>query len=273
MSTTLQTSSYLTRQEVPTDPNDPLLSEYGWSEVGKGITRILMGYFIAVVGTAAGVGVLILSMYGHEMGLFAKGNKNTMELIATAGVLLIGVMSLLSYSLILAGKWRCLMNAPERHAARWLIFGCMLCMVIGPVMNILTSLGGDGANNYKQFQHYKEGVHLTFDSVGTIIQLLGTILSLVSTTLFVLFLRAVACCFRSKFLTSIIHLYLLFSALLIGVSAQMIFVMPRVMTRPEVFLGLAAGWLACVLGYVFLVFCTRVCIANGSSRIRSPLAV
>jgi hypothetical protein len=273
MSTTLQTSSLLTRAETPTDPNDPLLSEYGWPEVGKGITRILIGYFIAVVGTAAGIGVFMLSIYGHEMGLFAKGNKNTMELIATAGVLVIGVTSLLSYSLILAGKWRCLMNAPERHAARWLIFGCMLCMVIGPVMNILTSLGGDGANNYKQMQHYKDGIHLTFDSVGGILQLLGTILSIVSTLLFVLFLRAVTCCFRSKFLTSMIHLYLLFSALLIGVTSQLLFALPRTLTRPEVFLGLAAAWLACVLGYVFLVFCTRVCIATGSSRIRSPLAV
>jgi len=273
MSTTLQTSTYLTRAEAPTDPNDPLLTEYGWPEVGKGITRILIGYFVAVVGTAAGIGVFLLAIYGHEMGLFAKGNKNTMELISTAGVLLIGVTSLLSYSLILAGKWRCLMNAPERHAARWLIFSCMLCMVIGPVMNILTSLGGDGANNYKQLQHYKEGIHLTFNSVGSILQLLGTILSVVSTTLFILFLRAVGCCFRSRFLTSMIHLYLLFSALLIGVTAQLIFALPRTLARPEVLLGLAAGWLICVLGYVFLVFFTRVCIATGSSRIRSPLAV
>lgn len=273
MSTTLQTSTLLTRAEAPTDPNDPLLSEYGWTEVGKGITRILIGYFIAVVGTAAGIGVCMLGIYGHEMGLFAKGNRNTMELIGTAGILLIGVASLASYSLVLAGKWRCLMNAPERYATRWLIFACMLCMVVGPLMNILTSLGGDGANNYKQFQHYKDGVHLTFDSAGSILQLLGTVLSIVSTMLFVLFLRAIACCFRNRFLTSMIHLYLLFSALLIGVTAQLLFGMPHALTRPEVLFGLAGGWLTCVLGYVFLVFSARICIATGSSRIRSPLAV
>jgi hypothetical protein len=273
MSTTLQTSTYLTRSEVPTDPNDPLLSEFGWPEVGKGLTRILMGYVVAFLGTAAGVGVFVLAIYGHEAGLYAKGNKNTMELITTAGLLVIGVSSLASFSLVLAGKWRCLMNAPERNAARWLIFACMLCMVIGPFMNILTSLGSDGANNYKQFQHYKEGVHLKFDSVGGVLQLLGTILSIVSTMLFVLFLRAITCCFRSRFLTSIIHLYLLFSALLIGVSAQMLFAMPQTLTRPEVILGLLAGWLAWTAGYVFLVFSTRICIASGSARIRSPLAV
>ena len=105
MSTTLQTSTYLTRAEAPTDPNDPLLTEYGWTDVGKGITRILIGYFVAVVGTAAGVGVFLLAIYGHEMGLFAKGNKNTMELISTAGILLIGVASLASFSLVLAGKY------------------------------------------------------------------------------------------------------------------------------------------------------------------------
>src|SRR6266699_2741301 len=122
MSMTLQTSSLITQTSTPGDPSKPLQAEFGWTEVGKGLTRILIGYFIAVLGIAAGVAVLLLAAYGHQHEAVAKGNKNTTLLILMLAIGLIGLSSLFSYGFILAGKWRCLMNAPERHAAKWLIF-------------------------------------------------------------------------------------------------------------------------------------------------------
>jgi hypothetical protein len=190
------------------------------------------------------------------------------------GTGLIALSSLFSYGFILAGKWRCLMNAPERHAAKWLIFSCMLCLVIGPALNILTSMGGEGAQNYKQIRKIQEGTaDLKFNSVGGILQLLGTVLSIVSALVFVLFLRAIACCFSSRILLAIIYLYLLYSALLLGITGQLFFASPKSLTRPDVALALGVGWLLSGLGYLFVVFVTRICIARGTALIRSPLAV
>jgi hypothetical protein len=273
MSMTLQTSSLITQTSTPNDPGQQLQSEYGWTEVGKGLTRILIGYFIALVGTIMGIGVLMFAALGHETQQVAKGNQNTMLLIVMLGGGLLVLSSLFSYGFILAGKWRCLMNAPERHAAKWLMFACLLCMVIGPVLNILFSLAGEGANNYKQLRNVPEGAAvLKFDSVGSILQLLGTVLTVISSALFVLFLRAVGCCFNNRFLVTVIHLYLVYAALLIGITGQLVYTSPRTLTKPEVLLGWGAAWVIGGLGYVFVVFLTRICIAHGAGRIRSPLA-
>lgn len=272
MSMTLRTSSLITQTSTPNDPGKPLQSEYGWSEVGKGLTRILIGYFIAVVGAAAGAGILLLAVYGKEMQLVSTGNKNTTLLIVMLGAGLIGLSSLLGYGFILAGKWRCLMSAPERNGAKWLVFSCILCMVIGPVLNVLCSLGGEGYNNYKQLRYVREGTaDVKFDSVGSILQLVGAVLSVISSKFFLLFLRAVGCCFNNRFLVTVIHLYLLYSALLLGVTGQIIYASPRALTRPEILLGLIAGWVLSALGYVFVVFLTRICIAHGTCHMRSPL--
>src|SRR5260370_21264952 len=203
MSMTLQTSSLITQASTPGDLSRPLQSEFGWAEVGKGLTRILIGYAIAVVGTTFGVGVFVFAAMGQQTQAVPKGNQNSKLLIFMLGIGVLALTSLFSYGFILAGKWRCLMNAPERHAAKWLIFACMLCMVIGPVLNILFSLGGEGANNYKQLRQIREGAAVVrFDSVGSILQLVGTVLSLASSVLFVLFLRAVGCCFNNRFLVA-----------------------------------------------------------------------
>src|SRR5205807_1482356 len=65
------------------------------------------------------------------------------ELIALAGFGVMGVAGMLSYAWIMVGKWRCLMNAPERHNAKWLMFAAMTCLGMSPALTgVGASLGG-----------------------------------------------------------------------------------------------------------------------------------
>ncbi len=275
MTMSLQTSMLLTRAENPSAPKNPLQVEYGWREVGKALTKILLGYFILVVGSIAGACLFVLALHGRELEILPKGaNKNLVEVLIIFGSLAIGLSCLLSYGMVMVGKWRCLMNAPERRAAKWLMFVCMLCLLVGPVMNALFSISGAGADNYRALHKGREGVaDVKFDTTGAVLQLVGAAISLASTVLFVLFLRAVGSCFNSTVLVSGTHLYLLYLALLVGGTVQVMLNGEKSLAKPEIVMALGLGWLGFAVGYVLIILATRICILNGLSRVRSPLAL
>src|SRR5204863_2302728 len=58
------------------------------------------------------------------------------------GLAILKVSGLLAWGLILAGQWRCLMSSSERKGARWIIFFCMTCVVMGPVLHMVAWFGG-----------------------------------------------------------------------------------------------------------------------------------
>jgi hypothetical protein len=165
------------------------------------------------------------------------------------------------------------MNAPERRQAKWLMFTCILCMLVGPVLNGIFSVSGEGADNYRALKKGRDGVALIkFETVGPILQVVGAVIGLVSSVLFIFFLRAVASCFNSTVLVHGIHLYLLYLALLIGGTIQIAVRGEKALAKPEIVLMLGLGWLGLAVGYVLIIAATRSCIFNGLSRVRSPLA-
>src|SRR5262249_36979461 len=133
---------------------NPLQSEFGWHDVGKGLTRILVSYFMLVLGIAIGVGLVLIAVFGQELEIIDKGKnaRNQIELLVLLGVGIAVISSLVSYGFLITGKLRCLMNAPERCAAKWLMFCCILCLATGPALNILSSLTGEGAQNIKELR-------------------------------------------------------------------------------------------------------------------------
>jgi hypothetical protein len=274
MTMSLQTSLLLSQADKPNSPNNPLRVEYGWREVGKALTKILLGYFILVVGTIAGGCLFVVALRGRELEILPKGgNKNTVDVLIIFGALVTGASSLISYGMVMVGKWRCLMSAPERRAAKWLMFTCMLCMLVGPAMNVMFSVGGAGADNFRALKKGYDGMEdVKFESTGAILQLVGLAMSMSSTVLFVLFLRAVGSCFNSKVLVSAIHLYLLYLALLVGGTVQVSLLGPKVFMKPDIIMALGLGWLGFVVGYVLIIVATRICIFNGLNRVQSPVA-
>jgi hypothetical protein len=226
------------------------------------------------VGSIAGGCLFVVALHGRELEILPKGgNKNTVDVLIIVAALVTGATSLISYGMVMAGKWRCLMGAPERRAAKWLMFTCMLCMLVGPMMNVAFSVFGAGADNFRAIKKGYDGVEdVKFESTGAILQLVGFAMSLSSTVLFVLFLRAVGSCFNSNVLVSAIHLYLLYLALLVGGTVQVSLMGPKTLMKPDILLALALGWLGFVVGYVVIIVATRICIFNGLNRVQSPLA-
>jgi hypothetical protein len=274
MPTSLQTSMLFTQAENPNAPKHPLRIEYGWREVSGALTKILLGYFILVVGCIAGACVFVVALRGRELEILPKGtNKNTVELVMWVGGLLLAASSLISYGMVMVGKWRCLMNAPERRAAKWLMFTCILCMLVGPVMQVMFSVGGEGADNFRALKKGEDGVEdVKFEAAGAVLQLVGLAISLSSTVLFVLFLRAVGSCFNNTALVNGIHLYLLYLALLVGGTVKVTLGGPRILMKPDVLMVLGFGWLGFAVGYVLIIVATRICILNGLTQVRSPVA-
>jgi hypothetical protein len=270
----LQTSMLFTQAENPNAPNNPLRIEYGWREVSGALTKILLGYFILVVGCIAGGCVFVVALRGRELEILPRGvSKNTTELLMILGGLLLGLSSLISYGMVMVGKWRCLMSAPERRAAKWLMFTCILCMLVGPVMHAMFSVGGGGADNFRALKKGQDGVEdIKFEATGAVLQLVGLAISLSSTVLFVLFLRAVGSCFNNKFLVNSIHLYLLYLALLIGGTVKVALTGPKILLKPDVVMALSLGWVGFAVGYLVIIIATRICILNGLSRVQSPVA-
>jgi hypothetical protein len=273
MPTSLETSKLFQEIQAEEAAKDPLRTEYGWPEVGKGLNGILLGYAVGTAGVALGVAMLMYAMPTDEMKELIRGNSSTLELVSLLTIGFILLSSLLSYAMILRGKWRCLMNAPERHAARWLIFACMLCMVLGPALNIITSVAGEGAQNYKSLGKGRDGfAEVKFEGVGGILQVVGYVLSMVSTVLFILFLRAVTVCFESKAWQHLINVYVGYATLLIGTTVQMM-LNPRAMMRTEVLLALFVGWVLSGIGYFTLIIGVRFLITTRLAQMRPILEV
>ncbi|MFL5242757.1 MAG: hypothetical protein ACJ8FY_11670 [Gemmataceae bacterium] len=275
MSVGLKTGQYLYQPEEFHDPGNPLHMEFGWRAVANGLSRVLFGYFLMVLGWIIGGAALFYAVYHRELDAASKLSKQSSSLIIFFGIGFLGLASLISYGFIIAGKWRCIMNAPERHAAKWLMFLCILCLLVSPSLHLIFSLSGEGAENYRHMrQHGKEGLaELKIEGTAGAMQLVSTGLGLASTLLFVLFLRAVACCFKSQACLWNIHIFLGYACLLIGLTLQMVLSSQRLLFRPDVLLVVGAGWLLFVCWYVVVIVSVRVGITRGLSRVHSPLAL
>src|SRR4051794_12498235 len=110
--------------EVETDPtmeeNERLRMELGWPEVAQGLLQIVVGYLVFGVGMAVGIGLIVLSFYGPGDAARRASRPGLGQLwMFYIGLGLTSVMGLLSYGIIIAGKFKCILSASERHGARW----------------------------------------------------------------------------------------------------------------------------------------------------------
>jgi hypothetical protein len=275
MSIGLKTGRYVYQSDELQEIGNPLHSEFGWHEVAKGLTRILIGYFILVCSWIVGGAALYLAIFHKELEAGEKLSKQAIGLILFVAIGFLGLASLVSFGFVVAGKWRCALNAPERYAAKWLIFLCLLCVLMSPVLHFAFSMSGQGAENYNELkQHGRQGLaEIKLEGLSGIMQLLSTGIGLASVFFFVLFLRAAACCFNSKICLWAIHLYLVYSCVLIGVSLIALMNVQDLARRPEVLMLLAAGWLIGMAWYVLIIAGVRISIGHGMNQDYSPLSL
>jgi hypothetical protein len=243
----------------------------GWNEVRRGLHSLLLGYLLCAgcAALAAALVFFLLVEIANPSRTLSDGDASTI-LFAGGGVilLLMGV----SFSVLVRGKWLCLMYAPEQHGAKWWMFASILCVLVGPSMNIVapflasskaktsvvdekpTAVLAREIDSYKQFREAYE--------IASYLKVAGSAASILSTVFFVLFLRAIALGVDNEWLARVCEWYLLFNGMLVG-GMLMVFFGPAqsAASLAVMLLALVGGEVLALLWYLFLIFSTSSAIA------------
>jgi hypothetical protein len=241
----------------------------GWSEVRRGLGLVLRGYILVILSAILLV-VSVVVILGMDAKDRAKIPWQIRDIGLFLGLGLFGLICLYCYGCVIVGYWRCLMNAPERRGARWLMFGTLTCILAGPGMSLASSLTGinkqpkfeKGVAGLRDFKMSQEATIMQVGSAG--VQVLGSVL-------FVLFLRAVANCFNDRFRVTLLDIYLVFSLVLtagtIGISLYVRDLDALIKYVP--ILGL--GWVVNLFAYLVIIMIIRGGISKGLSKLTPPL--
>lgn len=263
--------SYAVEEPLNRELNERLRMEVGWEDVGKGLTKVLVGYLVVFVGTAVGIGLVILAL--HTLGPNVHRNRtpplgSLWQFYIGLGIL--SVIGLISFVIILGGQLRCMLGAAERHGARWFMFLAITALIIGPAFHIASAIAG-----LRSFPDWKRGAmildELQLTELGKTMQLVGLGIGLLYPMFFIFFLRAIALCMNSRGLVMFVNLYLLLAASLTAATGYFI-LNPMVFVRnPLALLIIGGGWIVSTIVYVVVILLIRVCIYQTMERIRSPL--
>jgi hypothetical protein len=258
---------------------DPLRVELGWPEVQSGLLRVLLGNLAVVVLPGIGLGMIILAIaQGGDLVKFltsttenGKINYET-EFLFIGGFLFILATGLVSYALLLNGHWRCVMNAPERCNAKWLIFVCMLALLAGPALNLGVGILGSGKSS-KEMQSTLKAVKdgNIWKSPTIHYDLASVIISAIGIGCFGLFLRSIAICFNNGPLLWAVNLFLL---LMMGLVWLASFLLLGGLSVPQLARGgamLLAGLFVGFVWYLVLLGWASSCISAGLASVRDPL--
>lgn len=261
--------------ERPLTTNDHLRREFCWSEVRSGLGRILLGYLILIGGFMVAGGmlaaavILMMKAGGLQPGR-AKFDFRLLWLFY-GGLGLMCVVSLFGYGSIVIGYWRCLINVPERHGARWLLFVSMTCVFMGPAINVIASFAMDKGIQLKKGP---EGLaNIEFTPLAQKLQIAGSLTGMASLVCFMLFLRAIALCFDDHFRAAHVLVYLFFLGLLFAVTIGVCFSKQAPQRLLLTAAALALGGLVIFLWYLFLIGSMRRCISHGLSQVKAPLDI
>jgi hypothetical protein len=282
----LITRNMLASSEPVSQPQmTPLDLEFGWSSVRQGLHTILLGYGVTFgMGLfAVALAILVLSpaIQAKEFGEFVDA-----ALLTYAGLGILFLMGVFSVALLVKGKIRCLLSAPERCGARWMMFSSALCVVLGPALNITSNFVGNSpkrppvaaSRNPDAVVEVRLALRELGDSIlahdaRAYVSLAGDVGSIMSGVFFVLFLRAVARCFDDSLRMRIAELYLVLFGLLFAATLYFFLQPMEFLTHPDWILGLAGGWVVAGLWYILMLLSTSTCIAEGLARRRPPLEV
>jgi hypothetical protein len=160
------------------------------------------------------------------------------------------------------------MGAPERYHAKWLMFACMTCIIMGPALNVASSIAGvkRGPNFLRA-----NGPGIEVSEFGGLMILASSVISLGSMVFFLLFLRAAARCFENSSLVTMAELLLGFNLLLVVGVLFLRFNSPQILLRIEVLSVLCGASLLCLVWFLVLIVKVRALINESLSQIKSPL--
>lgn len=259
----LQTACYL--PESTPDMLDPMI---GLPDLRKGLNTIILGYLTSLGACLMMGGLIAYLVIQFKNGPVTMKTVGDFSTILFGAALLFGLAMIGSVVLIVRGKWTCLLSAPEKNHAKWLMFLSILCILTGPVLNIGANLISSDAkpipkraagNNTAQIflneiEKFEDGMPPL--DTRAYVRLAGQGIGMLSTIFFVLFLRAVAKFWRAEWRVRLIEFYLVFLAIL-AAGIGVFFCKPAfLLARPYLLLALGGGWILAGLWYFALILST-----------------
>jgi hypothetical protein len=275
----LHTQCYL--PQTTHEAVDPLI---GLPDLRKGLHTILFGYLLWLGSVLAAAGIVICLIYEVSESKMSRQAIENASTVLFALILILPLVGLASLALVVRGKWLCLASAPERYHAKWMMFLAILCILAGPLLNVGVNFVGESEPKSggraakapslirlkKEIDTLQEG--LPELDTRAYVRLAGQGIGLLSGVFFVLFLRAVALCNDAPIRARFTEMYLL----LLGVLVYGVYVLIRdpnfMMRRPQLLLGLGAGWILSGLWYLGLIVWTSLSISMTLARPSRPLA-
>jgi hypothetical protein len=251
--------------------------DMAWTEVTKGLLTVLAGYILSLVNAVASIGLVWIATDGFKVPV-ARVTGDPFTVLLIGGTILF-FSSLYCSFLVLRGKWRCMINAPEQRSAKWLMFASMLCVCAGPILNFSAGfIGGTSARPLPDDLRMRSGAaraavqyaaQYRQNDLSAYMRLAGSVISPLGPIFFVLFIRAVHGCLGSFLAARFTELYLLFLGLLIAGTLSLI-LDPRVRIQVDLLLCLGIGWLVAAVWYFLLVLGAAFGISAHINAPRAP---
>lgn len=254
---------------ISQDLNESLRVEKAWGEVASGLGRVLMGYAVLVFGLMVASALLYSSI---QPLLANKTMKIEHMWFFYAGLAVAKLTGLAAWGLIIAGQWRCLMSSSERNGAKWVIFMCMTCVVMGPVLHMLAWFAGlsTPVRWYAGPQAF-HGARIRFTQAGTYIMAASLISTFLYKASFWWYLQTVAACMGA---TKARVFVVMFLALTVAMTAGTIYWMfgglhPNRVTDYAPFI--AAGWVFLAFYWVVMIWVVKVAIDQTVALVYNPM--
>ncbi len=280
----------LSQQYLTTTTDPEIQAETGWPGVRKSINLILFGNLVMVTAVFLFAGVLVMvaltaTEAPAKAHLAAKVEKVTEALVVMlTGTAICGFVLVWGYVMVLRGEWGCLMRAPERCYAKWYMFAAITCLLIGPVSGFITSfLVSMGPpppaiealqermqrNPREAARWLEENQDEFWDSLTrpyVYMRAASAVVGLLGNVFFILFLRAVNRCWEDDARTTLVDLYLMYTALLGAAPIVIGLASPKLLTNPALLLAFGGAGLIDFLWYLFTLVSTSTGIAEGLER-------
>ncbi len=252
-----------------------LRAETGWHEVSKGFAQMLFGYAGFFVSCVMGIMILVSPFLGaptlaRVFGMLQNPTPGLMWTIM-GGLAVLGLGSFFSYWLIWVGELKCMIYAPEREAARWIMFFCMTTLCASPVLSLIPRLPG-----VPQMAELKKGargeIKVEMTRTGMLLQGTSEMLAYGHSILFTLFLRAIAVGLRSKPHINLVNLNLAITLALIGFTLYLRLGVKDIEKHLPLVLACVGLWLLQTIFWITLLVLVRGLIESRMANLKSPFA-
>lgn len=251
--------------------NDSLRAEKSWNDVASGLGRVLMGYAVLVFGIVT-ASVLLYSALQPLLSTPPKRMTIEHTWLFYGGLAISKITGLAAWGLIIAGQWRCLMSSSERNGAKWIIFMCMTCVVMSPVLHMLAVFGGMSTPvRWFAGPAAMQGLKLKFTVAGTYIMAASLISAVLYKLSFWYYLQTVAACVGATKARIFVFMFMVLTFSMIGFTAYWIFggLHPNRVTQYAPFV--AGGWVLLSLYWVAMILVVKIAIEQTVSLVYDPL--